>query len=204
MKAPRLGLPRPDGHIVDYNGDIHACINGDYQQVCAQYHRGAAQHPRFRRHLFNMGGYQTTVIARLPRHRHCALRTLSGAFGWLPARKGRLTVYRKYLLFKRETMRAAMHRVWTHIHALRPEICCDHETELLTGYLRQESTPNLTARCRTGSIRQLQHQMGCRHLPGLISVIPRSVHRHLKCRHVAVRRTSRRCAWPRTWPTAER
>lgn len=142
---PDWAYRAPDGHIVDYNGDIHACINGDYQQVCALniIEELLSTHD-FDGIFFNMGGYQTTDYSHVYHGIcHCArCRELFQArFGLaLPAREEAADpVYRKYLLFKRETMRAAMHRVWAHIHALRPEICCDHETELLTGYLRQES-----------------------------------------------------------------
>ncbi|MHB9031503.1 MAG: beta-galactosidase trimerization domain-containing protein [Anaerolineae bacterium] len=142
---PDWAYRTPEGGIVDYNGDIHACINGDYQQVYAlKIVEELLTTHDFDGIFFNMGGYQTTDYSHVYYGVcHCA-RCRDGfraRFGLdLPAKEDRADpVYRKYMVFKRETSAGAMHAMWAHIHALRPEICCNHETELLTGYLRQES-----------------------------------------------------------------
>lgn len=134
-----------DGQIVDYNGDVHACINGDYQQIYAlKIIEELLTTHDFDGIFFNMGGYQTSDYS----HNywgicHCekCKQLFRDMYGLeLPKREDMLDpVYRKYLVFKRRTMAATNHKVWSHIHRLRPEICCNHETELLTGYLRQES-----------------------------------------------------------------
>ena len=142
---PDWAYRTPDGQVVDYNGDIHACINGNYQQIYAL----KIIEELITTHdldgiFFNMGGYQTRDYS----HNywgicHCdkcqtMFRDVHGLE--LPrVEDPEDPVFQKYMVFKRETMDATNHMVWDLIHRLRPEICCNRETELLVGYVRQES-----------------------------------------------------------------
>ena len=133
------------GDVVDYNGDIHACINGDYQQIYAL----KIIEELLTTHdldgiFFNMGGYQTGDYS----HNywgicHCdkCQSLFREAHGLeLPTVEDPDDpVFQKYMVFKRDTMAATNRLVWSLIHRLRPEIACNRETELLVGYVRQES-----------------------------------------------------------------
>jgi len=134
-----------DGRIVDYNGDVHVCINGDYQQIYAL----NIIEELLTTHdvdgiFFNMGGYQTRDYSgNYYGICHCAkCQTLFREMFGLELPKAEDMsdpIYRKYLVFKRRTLAAHRQRVWDHIHRLRPEICIDKEFSLKRGYIRQES-----------------------------------------------------------------
>ncbi len=56
---PEWAYRTKNGQVVDYNGDVHTCINGDYQQNYAlTIIKESLTEFRFDGIFFNMGGYQ--------------------------------------------------------------------------------------------------------------------------------------------------
>ena len=142
---PEWAYVSPEGQIVDYNGDIHVCINGDYQQHYAlEIVRELITEYDVDGIFFNMGGYQVRDysgnyygICHCPQ---CQAR-FADMFGLaLPqAEDMDDPVYHKYVQFKRRTLREHHERVYTFIHDLRPDLCIANHTEFRRGVVRQES-----------------------------------------------------------------
>ncbi|MBC7237551.1 MAG: beta-galactosidase trimerization domain-containing protein, partial [Chloroflexi bacterium] len=138
-----------DGHIVDYNGDVHVCINGEYQQVYAlKIIEEVLTKLPFDGIFFNMGGYQVRDYSgnyygichcRSCQHRFREMYGLA-----LPATEDMSDpVYRKYRLFQRVT--AAEHRKKIHdlIVSIRPDVAIANRGDLGRGFVRQESNTAL-------------------------------------------------------------
>lgn len=142
---PEWAYVSPKGTIVDYNGDVHACICGDYQQKYALEIIGETITTLDVDGIFfNMGGFQTRDYSGnyygLCRCGSCRSK-FKEMFG-LSLPKGEDMndpAYRKYLVFKRRIESELKARVADHIHRLRPEICVDKAYSLGSGFIRQES-----------------------------------------------------------------
>lgn len=142
---PEWAYISPKGQIVDYNGDVHVCINGDYQQHCAlEIIRELVTEYDVDGIFFNMGGYQVRDysgnyygICHCP---HCQ-EGFAAMFGLpLPVAEDMADpVYRKYVQFKKRTLREHHERVYTFIQNLRPDLCIANHTEFRRGIVRQES-----------------------------------------------------------------
>lgn len=142
---PEWAYVSPAGHVVDYNGDIHVCINGDYQQHYAlEIMREAVSTLDLDGIFFNMGGYQVSDYSR-NYYGPCQCESCRKAF---MARYG-LTlptvedmddpVFRKYTLFKRETLMEHHAKVYRFLKDLRPDLCIANHEEFHNGFRRQES-----------------------------------------------------------------
>jgi hypothetical protein len=134
-----------DGEIIDYNGDVHACINGDYQQIYAlNIIRELISTHDVDGIFFNMGGYQTSDYSRI-QYGLCHCQACQQRFDEMYAlalpRAADMSdpVYRKYQVFKERTADELHAKVETLIHGLRPDMCIDKGTHLGVGFIRQES-----------------------------------------------------------------
>ena len=148
-RHPEWAYVRADGEIVDEHGDVHVCINGDYQQACA---------PRIIEETittldvdgvyFNMAGYQTRDYAGTY-HGICHCASCTERFGdmfglALPVAEDMDDpVFRKYALFKERTLRAYDEHIHDLIRRVRPDIAIDRSFEDGRGFVRQESSTAL-------------------------------------------------------------
>src|SRR6266536_16030 len=148
-RHPEWAYVRPDGVIVDDDGDVHVCINGAYQQECAlRIVEETITTLDVDGIFFNMAGYQTRDYSGTYHGIcHCAScgEKFSEMFGLsLPVvEEMDDPVYRKYLLFKERTVRAYKERIDALIRRLRPDLAVDRSFELARGFVRQESNTAL-------------------------------------------------------------
>jgi hypothetical protein len=132
------------GEIVDYNGDVHVCVMGDYQQVYAlEIIRELLTTHDFDGIFFNMGGFQTRdYTGNTYGLCHCAAcrKAFGDMFGAaLPKAEDMADpVYRRYRVFQRRVLSAFHAQVSAFIHGLRPEIAIDKDPRG-HGFIRQES-----------------------------------------------------------------
>jgi hypothetical protein len=146
---PHWAYVSPQGQIVDYNGDVAVCINGEYQQEYA---------PRIIEELltshdfdgifFNMGGYQTRDYSGTYYgicHCQNCQRAFEAMYGLpLPDKEDRDDpVFRKYQLFKRRTVAAHKEKITNFIRSLWPDLCVDKDFIHRRGFIRQESNTAL-------------------------------------------------------------
>ncbi|MGC9468587.1 MAG: beta-galactosidase trimerization domain-containing protein [Anaerolineae bacterium] len=134
-----------DGDIVDYNGDVHVCINGPYQQHYAL----LIIEELFETHdfdgiFFNMGGYQTHDYSGtyygICHCQHCQARFAEMTGCALPEREDiEDPVYRTYLAFKRQTLSEHQEKVYRFITDRWPDLCIANHTGFNDGFIRQES-----------------------------------------------------------------
>jgi len=133
------------GDIIDYNGDVHACLNGDYQQIYAlNIIRELITTHDLDGIFFNMGGYQTSDYSRIQYglcHCQACRKRFDEMYGLALPQSTDLDdpVYRKYQVFKQRTTEELHLKVSTLIHQLRPDICVDKEFHSKRGFIRQES-----------------------------------------------------------------
>lgn len=135
----------PTDQIVDYNGDVHACMNGPYQQECALQiiEELLSTHP-FDGIFFNMGGYQTRDysgtyygICHCPNCRRLfkEMHNLS-----LPAKEDMADpVFRTYSHFRHTTTHAHTDKVARFITERWPHVAIANATHTNRGFIRQES-----------------------------------------------------------------
>ena len=129
----------PMGLIVDYNGDVHVCINGPYQQTFAPriIHELLSTHD-FDGIFFDMGGYQTRDYSGnyygICHCRHCT-RLFEEMYGLDLGDP----VFRAYTQFKQRTLRAHHEKVYRFIADRWPHICIANHTDFRRGFIRQES-----------------------------------------------------------------
>ncbi|NLE94938.1 MAG: hypothetical protein GX600_04530, partial [Dehalococcoidia bacterium] len=117
-----------EGHIVDYNGDVHACINGDYQQVYSlEIIRELLTLYDVDGIFFNMGGYRATDYSGnyhgICHCDACSRRFAEHAGCRLPDKEDMTDpVYRKYVEFKNRTSAEHQKKVYDFIQTIRPDI----------------------------------------------------------------------------------
>jgi hypothetical protein len=150
-RHPEWAARRADGAIVDENGDVHVCVNGDYQRVHA---------PAIVRETittldvdgiyFNWAGYLTTDYRGVD-HGPCHCRGCADRFAAmfdlpLPAvRDMGDPAYRRYLVFQDRTQRDDTSRLHALIRSLRPDLAIDRAFPA-GGFVRQESNTALGRR----------------------------------------------------------
>jgi hypothetical protein len=146
---PEWAYLTPEGHIVDYHGDVHVCVNSAYQQDYAlRIIEEAITTLDVDGIFFNMGGYQVRDYSAVY-HGICHCRDCRDRFNemyGLPlpdAEDLHDPVYRKYALFKRRTLREHHEKVYNLIQTLRPDICIANHREFRRGFIRQESNTAL-------------------------------------------------------------
>jgi len=117
-----------DGKVVNYNGEVHTCINGGYQQeyVFEILKEAITAYP-FDAIFFNMGGYQTSDYSQV-NHGICQCENCKKRFrdstGFdLPVRPDiNDPVYRKYREFQTKTSSELNHRVLSFIKSINPNL----------------------------------------------------------------------------------
>ncbi len=133
------------GQIVDYNGDVHVCLLGDYQQIYAlQILEELLTSYDVDGIFFNMGGFQSRDYSGNyygPCHCIACQRAFYEMFALpLPTVEDMADpVYRKYRVFTERTQAACDARVRAFIHKLRPDIAIDKDYGRRAGFIRQES-----------------------------------------------------------------
>lgn len=142
---PEWAYVSPKGKIVDYNGDVHVCVNSEYQQEHAlRIIEEAVTTLDIDGIFFNMSGYQVRDYGgNYHGICHCdgcklAFRAM---FGLPLPEEERIDdpVFRKYTVFKRRSLRAYHHKLYNFIQGLRPDLCIANHLEFRRGLVRQES-----------------------------------------------------------------
>ena len=146
---PEWAYRSPQGAIVDYNGDVHVCINGGYQQeYMFQIIEELVTTHDLDGIFFNMSGFQVRDYSgNYYGICHCSncQAKFSDAYGLaLPAVEDMDDpVYRAYTRFKREIQRAHQAKVYRFIQELSPNLCVANHLEFRRGVIRQESNTAL-------------------------------------------------------------
>ena len=142
---PDWAYVSPQGAIVDYNGDVHVCINGPYQQHYALLIiEELLETHDFDGIFFNMGGYQTRDYSGtyhgVCQCSHCRER-FGERFGLsLPVSEERDDpVYRAYSRFKAQTLAEHHEKVYGFITDRWPHVAIANHTQFRRGFIRQES-----------------------------------------------------------------
>ena len=144
-----------DGDIVDYNGDVHVCINGPYQQYYAlRIIEELLTTHDFDGIFFNMGGYQTRDYSGnyygICHCQHCTRLFREMYDLALPDAEDMTDpAFRTYTGFKRRTLDEHHEKVYRFIADRWPHVCIANHTEFGRGFIRQESN--------TGIDRPLPH-----------------------------------------------
>ncbi|TBL76491.1 alpha-amylase family protein [Paenibacillus thalictri] len=146
---PEWAYISPEGNIIDYNGDIHVCLNGDYQQHYApQIIEEAITELDFDGIFFNMGGYQVKDYS-YNYHGICQCDSCKSKFAamfgaQLPKREDMNDpVFRQYQVFKQKTLSEYAEKMYKVILGARPDIMIANNFELKEGMVRQESNTAL-------------------------------------------------------------
>lgn len=147
---PEWAFVNKDGNIVDYGGDVHVCINSDYQQKYAlEIIRETLEELDVDGIFFNMGGYVSYDYSK-NYHGICQCqgcqRKFKEMYGLPLPREEDMSdpVYKKYLLFKQETMEEFNKRLFKFIKSIKPDILINHDTYTeKSGFIRQESNTAL-------------------------------------------------------------
>ena len=119
------------GQIVNYNGDVHACINGGYQQEYVyRIMREVLENFDIDAVFFNMGGFKENDYSyHYHGPCHCAncKRLFKEQYGYDIPDKNDMEnpVWRKYLLFKEEIVEFEKKRMADFIHSIKPDVAVD-------------------------------------------------------------------------------
>jgi hypothetical protein len=142
---PDWAYVSPQGQIVDYNGDVHVCINGPYQQHYALLIiEELLDTHDFDGIFFNMGGYQTRDYSGntygICHCVHCR-EGFGERFGLsLPVEVEREdAVFRAYTQFKAQTLAEHHDKVYRFIAGRWPRVAIANHTQFRRGFIRQES-----------------------------------------------------------------
>jgi hypothetical protein len=181
------------GDVVDYNGDIHVCINGPYQQHYAlRIMEELLETHDFDGIFFNMGGYQTHDYSGnyhgICHCRHCQARFAEMTGLALPGQEDvKDPVYRTYMGFRRQTLSEHHGKVYRALADRWPDLAIANHTDFRRGFIRQESN--------TAIARPLPHWQysGSDNTKWAVGSFPEMVSSNttvdfidFPCRHVAV------------------
>jgi len=143
---PEWAYRTDKGEIIDYNGDVHACICGDYQQVYAfKIIREICETLDIDGFFINMGGFQTRDYSHrsysLCHCDNCKKRFYDMYKLDIPQKVDtRDPAYRKYRAFQRRVMDDYNKRLVEMIHNIKPDVAINgHDffrTESNTEYKR--------------------------------------------------------------------
>ena len=136
------------GNIVNYNGQVHTCINGGYQQEYGFkiLNEAITRYP-FDAVFFNMGGYQTSDYSQVEHGicqcENCRKRFRDSTGLDLPVKPDMTsTAYRKYRAFQKSTSEELYRKTGSFIRTLRPGIILVHEQGEM---VRSESGTSFTS-----------------------------------------------------------
>jgi hypothetical protein len=131
-KHPDWAFRNAEGNIVNYNGDVHVCPNGPYQQKY-MFRIIADMFARlpFDGIFYNMGGFQTRDYSyNYHGLCHCenCRRKFREHYGLdLPDREDQGNpVFRKYKVFQEESIRDLNERLTAHVRSISPDIAINH------------------------------------------------------------------------------
>jgi len=142
---PEWAYVSPQGQIVDYNGDIHVCVNSEYQQRYAlDIMVETVTKLDVDGIFFNMGGYQTRDYSGnyygICHCDNCRRKFASMFDAPLPTVEDpQDPLYQKYMLFKKATLREHHEKVYRFLKEVRPDLCIANHLEFNDGFIRQES-----------------------------------------------------------------
>lgn len=147
---PEWAYVSPSGQIVDYNGNIHACVNGGFQKEYAlKIIEEILRKLDVDGIYFNMAGYITKDYSGnyfgICHCENCKKMFFERFGKELPDREDKNDpVYRTYLKFKEDTIREHNEMVCRFIHQLRPDLLINFDIYTKdSGYIRQESNTGL-------------------------------------------------------------
>ncbi|MDF2958664.1 MAG: hypothetical protein K0S39_399 [Paenibacillus sp.] len=146
---PEWAYISPKGQIIDYNGDVHVCLNGDYQQHYApEIIKEAITTLNFDGIFFNMGGYQVKDYSYnyygICHCESCKTKFAAMFGSSLPKEENpNDPLFQKYMLFKQRTLKEYAEKMAKVILGVRPDICIANNYELKEGFIRQESNTAL-------------------------------------------------------------
>ena len=146
---PQWAYRTAEGQIVDYNGDVHVCLNSDYQQHYAlRILEELFSTLPFDGVFFNMGGYQTRDYSGNyygPCHCESCRAKFQRMYGQAIPRREDMHdgAYRQYVRFKHQTRREHEQRVYEFLSQRWPHLCIANHTHAGRGFIRQESNTAL-------------------------------------------------------------
>ncbi|MBM7570088.1 beta-galactosidase trimerization domain-containing protein [Aquibacillus albus] len=146
---PEWAYISPKGKIVDYNGDVHVCLNSEYQQRYAfEIIKETITTLDVDGMFFNMGGYQVRDYSGVQYgicHCDSCEQKFADMFNEdLPKTEDpNDPVYKKYLLFKTRTLQDFKQKQYKFIQNIRPDLSIANNLELQEGFFRQESNTAL-------------------------------------------------------------
>ncbi len=168
-KHPDWAYRTIDGDIVDYNGDVHACVCGGYQQGKAfEIVREVAENLPIDGLFCNMGGFQVRDYSyNYHGICHCdnCKRRFRERFGLeLPAAEDMDDpVFRKYKIFQQEVLADYKQKLTALIKGINPEIAVDGvdftRMESNTEYRRPLPFWQYSAASNTRALRGLDGSM---------------------------------------------
>jgi hypothetical protein len=148
-RHPEWACIYPGGVIEDYNGDVHCCVNGDYQRIYSHEIIGEALTKLDLDGIFfNMGGFITHNYSHeylgICRCENCRrpFAEFSGAELPLDEDMGD-SVFRQYRLFRMKVLSEHKQKTVETIKSVRPEIAINHNSVDGVGFLRQESNTEI-------------------------------------------------------------
>ena len=140
---PEWAFRTCEGAIVEYNGDVHACINSDYQQGYAlEIIKEVLTFLNVDGMYFNMGGFvQQDYSYRnygICHCRACCEKFYSAYRCSLPQKSDMsCSVYRDYLLFQKDTLAKHEDLVRQTMESVRPGLCATRVGD--EGFVRWEA-----------------------------------------------------------------
>jgi hypothetical protein len=125
---PEWAYRTTEGNIVDYNGDVHACLNGVYQQEhLFEIVKEAITEVNLDGLFLNMGGFQVKDYS-YNYHGICHCDTCKKLFRErfgleLPKTEDlKDPAFRKYKVFQRECLTKHKERLYQHVKGLNPDL----------------------------------------------------------------------------------
>jgi hypothetical protein len=150
-RHPEWAARRADGSVVEEHGDVHVCVNGDYQRVHAlTIVEETISTLDVDGIYFNWAGYLAADYRGID-HGPCQCGSCAARFAatedlLLPrVRDMDDPVYRRYLAFQDRTLREDRARMHDLIRSLRPMVAIDRAFPA-GGFVRQESNTALGRR----------------------------------------------------------
>jgi hypothetical protein len=138
-----------DGKIIDYNGDVHVCVNSWYQQegilhILAELFTSH----NFDGVFFNMGGYITSDYSGnyygICHCENCRIKFMQFSGLDLPIDESTEdNAFDLYKKFKDVTLRQQAERIQTFLSSRWPELCIANFTDSDRGFIRQESNTSI-------------------------------------------------------------
>ncbi|MBC8035383.1 MAG: family 10 glycosylhydrolase, partial [Chitinophagaceae bacterium] len=137
------------GELVNYNGQVHTCVNGYYQQECSlKILEEVIRNYPIDAVFFNMIGYHTHDYSGnyhgICQCDNCRERFRNFYGHELPLKESSEDeVYRKYFRFKEDTCKELYTKITGYIKALNPDIAICNYTHEGTDIYRKESNTGL-------------------------------------------------------------